>query len=101
MAEFSVAENCFTNTLTNQNFKETLFKVVPNPFSKEIRIINDDYTNIISLELYDLNSKLIFRKSSTTNKSINFGNLLNGIYILKIYFDDSSESHRIIKFNRI
>ena len=55
MAEFSVAENCFTNTLTNQNFKETLFRLVPNPVSKEIRIVNDDYTGDIDFELYDLN----------------------------------------------
>ena len=58
MTEFSVAENCFSNTLTNQNFKETFFKVVPNPFSKELRIVNDDYTSNINLELFDLNSKL-------------------------------------------
>ena len=58
MAEFSVADNCYSNTLTNQNFKETFFKVVPNPFSKEIRIVNDDYTSNINLELFDLNSSL-------------------------------------------
>ena len=30
MAEFSVADNCFSNTLTNQYFKETLFKYEEN-----------------------------------------------------------------------
>ena len=100
MSEFSVAENCFSNTLTNQNFKENIFKIVPNPFSKEIRLINDDYTNNVSLELYDLNSRLILQKTTKINKSINFGNLLNGIYIMKIFFDDRSESHRIIKSDK-
>ena len=100
MSEFSVAENCFSNTLTNQNFKEKIFKIVPNPFSKEIRLINDDYTNNVSLEIYDLNSKLILQKTTKINKSINFGNLLNGIYIMKIFFDGRSESHRIIKSDK-
>ena len=100
MSEFSVAENCFSNTLTNQNFKENIFKIVPNPFSKEIRLINDDYTNNVSLEIYDLNSKLILQKTTKINKSINFGNLLNGIYIMKIFFDGRSESHRIIKSDK-
>ena len=97
MAEFSVADNCFSNTLTNQNFKETFFKVVPNPFSKEIRIVNDDYTSNINLELFDLNSKLVLRKITNINKVINLSNLINGIYILKIFFDGRSETHRIIK----
>ena len=100
MSDFSVAENCFSNTLTNQNFKEKIFKIVPNPFSKEIRLINDDYTNNVSLELYDLNSRLILQKTTKINESINFGNLLNGIYIMKIFFDGRSESHRIIKSDK-
>jgi len=100
MAEFSVADNCFSNTLTNQNFKETFFKVVPNPFSKEIRIVNDDYTSSINLELFDLNSKLVLRKITNINKVINLSNLINGIYILKISFDGRSETHRIIKSDK-
>ena len=100
MAEFSVADNCFSNTLTNQNFKETFFKVVPNPFSKEIRIVNDDYTSNINLELFDLNSKLVLRKITNINKVINLSNLINGIYFLKIFFDGRSETHRIIKSDK-
>ena len=100
MAEFSVADNCFSNTLTNQNFKETFFKVVPNPFSKEIRIVNDYYTSNINLELFDLNSKLVLRKITNINKVINLSNLINGIYILKISFDGRSETHRIIKSDK-
>ena len=100
MAEFSVADNCFSNTLTNQNFKETFFKVVPNPFSKEIRIVNDDYTSNINLELFDLNSKLVLRKITNINKVINLSNLINGIYFLKISFDGRSETHRIIKSDK-
>ncbi len=100
MAEFSVADNCFSNTLTNQNFKEKSFKVVPNPFSKEIRIVNDDYTSNINLELFDLNSKLVLRKITNINKVINLSNLINGIYFLKISFDGRSETHRIIKSDK-
>ena len=97
MAEFSVAENCFTNTLTNQNFKETLFRVVPNPVSKEIRIVNDDYKGDIDFELYDLNSRLVMHKTAKLDRSINVSSLINGIYILKIFYDGRSESHRLIK----
>ena len=100
MTEFSVAENCFSNTLTNQNLKKTLFKVLPNPFSKEIRIFSDDYTSDINLELFDLNSKLVLRKTAMINKVINLSNLINGIYILKIFFDGRSESHRLIKSDK-
>ena len=95
--EFSVEENCYSNTLSNPSSNERYFTVTPNPFQTEIKIINTDYDNEISFEIYDLNGRIVQSGITAVNKSIKIDNIMNGIYFIKIKFDNRVESHRIIK----
>ena len=95
--EFSVEENCYSNTLSNPSSNKRYFTISPNPFQTEIKIINTDYENDISFEIYDLNGRLVQSGISPVNKSIKIHNIMNGIYFIKINFKNRVESHRIIK----
>jgi len=95
--EFSVEENCFSNTLSSPNSDEKYFRISPNPFQTEIKIINPDYDNDILYEIYDLNGRLVKSGNSSVNKSIKIDNIMNGIYFIKIKFDNKIETHRIIR----
>tara|TARA_Y100000991_G_scaffold214093_1_gene201083 strand:- start:6160 stop:7785 length:1626 start_codon:yes stop_codon:yes gene_type:complete len=95
--EFSVEDNCYSNTLTNDSIKEKFFRISPNPFKNEIFILKPDYENQISYKLYDLSGRLIVSGKSFTNTSIKLNMVINGIYILKVEFENKYETHRIIK----
>ena len=97
--EFSVEENCYSNTLSNSSSNERYFKISPNPFNNEIKIIKPDYYKDIVYEVYDLNGKMVKSGISAVNDSIKIDNIINGIYFIKIKFDNRIESHRIIKSN--
>ena len=97
--EFSVEENCYSNTLSNPTSSVKYFTILPNPFQTEIKIINSDFENTISYEIFDLNGRMVKSGVSSLNKSIILDNIINGIYFIKIKFDNSIESHRIIKSN--
>ena len=96
-SDFSVADNCYSNTLSSPSSSENYFKISPNPFQTEIKIINPDYHTDISYKIFDLNGRLVKSGISAVNKSIKIDNIMNGIYFIKIKFDDRVESHRIIK----
>ncbi|MAU49550.1 MAG: hypothetical protein CMC39_05145 [Flavobacteriaceae bacterium] len=95
--EFSVEENCYSNTLSNPTSVVKYFTILPNPFQTEIKIINSEYENIISYEIFDLNARMVKSGVASLNKSIKLDNIINGIYFIKIKFDNRIESHRIIK----
>jgi hypothetical protein len=95
--DFSVADNCYSNTLSSPSLNDKYFKISPNPFQTEIKIINPDKNNDIYYEIFDLNGRLVKSGISTVNKSIKIDNIMNGIYFIKIKFDNRVETHRIIK----
>ena len=96
-SEFSVATNCYSNTLTNNRDKNKIFYVI-NPVYNDliIKSKNQEYSSF-KYELYDLNSKLVSSGSSLIYEPISISHLINGIYILNISTNDKSEAHRIIK----
>ena len=61
-------------------------KVYPNPFKDQFNIKGKD---VESVELYDLSGKLLL-KTKLVNGTVNAGNLLQGIYIVKIIMNDQS-----------
>ena len=95
--EFSVEENCYSNTLSNSNLNEKIFRVTPNPFKSHIKIISSDFEKEFSYKIIDINSRIITSGISITNSIINTNNFINGIYFLNINFDNRQETHRIIK----
>ena len=96
-SEFSVATNCYSNTLTNNRDNNKMFYII-NPVYNDliIKSKNQEYSSF-KYELFDMNSKLVSKGSSLINESISISNLINGIYILNITTNDKSEAHRIIK----
>ena len=96
-SEFSVATNCYSNSLTNNNDRKKIFYII-NPVYNDliIKSKNQEYSSF-KYELYDLNSKLVSKGNSRINESISISHLINGIYILNISTNEKSEAHRIIK----
>jgi len=96
-SEFSVATNCYSNSLTNNNDRKKIFYII-NPVYNDliIKSKNQEYSSF-KYELYDLNSKLVSKGNSIINQSISISHLINGIYILNISTNEKSEAHRIIK----
>ncbi len=96
-SEFSVATNCYSNSLTNNSDRHKIFYII-NPVYNDliVKSKNQGYLRF-KYELYDLNSKLVLKGNSTINESISINHLINGIYILNISTNEKSEAHRIIK----
>ena len=96
-SEFSVATNCYSNTLTNNRDKNKIFYII-NPVYNDliIKSKNQEYSSF-KYELYDMNSKLVSKGTSLINETISLSNLMNGIYILNLSTNEKSEAHRIIK----
>jgi len=96
-SEFSVATNCYSNSLTNNSDRKKIFYII-NPVYNDliIKSKNQEYSSF-KYELYDLNSKLVSKGNSIINQSISISHLINGIYILNISTNEKSEAHRIIK----
>ena len=95
--EYSVEENCMSNTLSDNNSELKIFKITPNPFVNEIRILNSNYEYEFSYVILDLNGRIIMSGVSVANSPINLDNIINGIYFIRINFDNRVETHRIIK----
>ena len=73
----------------------------PNPFTKNIKIeFPPEFGNHVSIEIFDLNSKLVFNTTIVKNQDwINLSNLSKGLFILKITSEasDLSKTVKIIK----
>jgi len=95
--EFSVAENCYSNTLTENDNIEKLFTISPNPSNNSIILSGYNYNGDIRYKIYDLNSKLILEGKVIINEPINISSFMNGIYLITLKFNNRAETHRIIK----
>ena len=95
--EYSVEENCYTNTLSVNESINKLFTVSPNPFSSSIILSGYNYNGDISFKVYDLNSKLVLEGKTLTDTSVRITGIMNGIYFIKLKFGNRVETHRIIK----
>ena len=95
--EYTVEENCYTNTLSVNESINKLFTVSPNPFSSSIILSGYNYNGDISFKVYDLNSKLVLEGKTLTDTSVRITGIMNGIYFIKLKFGNRVETHRIIK----
>ena len=96
-SEFSVATNCYSNSLSNNSENNKIFYII-NPVYNDliIKTKNQNYSSF-KYELYDMNSKLVSNGNSVINERISISHLINGIYILNLSTNEKSEAHRIIK----
>ena len=95
--EYSVEENCYTNTLSINESISKLLTVSPNPFNSSIILSGYNYNGDISFKVYDLNSKLVLEGNTLMDTPIIITGIMNGIYFIKLKFENRVETHRIIK----
>lgn len=80
---------------------DSFFNVYPNPFSESIQIeISNEYLDDLNaaLVVYDISGKVILEENLQTNhKTINFGNIAKGIYVIKLQTTNKQEYKKIIK----
>lgn len=87
-----------TEVLGTNEFSESKFSVYPNPTKGLIDISNDTDATISSVELSDLNGRVVKRFAIGENESqINISEFSQGIYMMKIISDKGIVTKRIVK----
>lgn len=81
--------------LHSGSFNKESFNIYPNPAQDFIYINSTSNNPIDSVELFNLQGKLIIKKEKTN--AIDVSSLKSGIYIMKIKSNNMIESKRIIK----
>lgn len=91
--------NTTFQTLSKGNFEiDNAITVYPNPTSSIININQNNNSNIKSVELYDVQGRLLQTKLVDEVKtSINISEKANGIYFVKIISDKGSKVEKIVK----
>ena len=94
--DISEVNSLSPNVLTSsQGALSSLEKVIhPNPFSEELKINLHDLTNV-HIKIYDTNGMLI--KEAVNVSNINTADLANGMYILYLESDETSDYIKLIK----
>ena len=72
------------------------FSVYPNPANDYINISGWRENTIYKIEIYNLNSEIVSEIDNPTSK-IRVSNLSSGMYILKIFSDNSCEGFKLLK----
>ncbi len=95
---YRIKKNVVETSLNSENSFNTPYLLYPNPFSNEIKIINN--TNEISqLFLYDLSARLIMNETFQSDLFLNTNHVENGIYIYKITSNSNTiTTGKIIKY---
>lgn len=73
-------------------------QVFPNP-TRNLLFIKGINTSNLNYSIFDLNQKLVKEGINQTDNSIDIGDLLNGVYILKVISKESIFTSKIIKLN--
>ena len=97
---FSTIKTISTNI--GSSFSKQAINVYPNPFRNELRITGLNQAAISKVAVFNLNGKELFSVAYTDevskdDKLIFFNSenpLLQGVYIVRITFDDNSQQFR-------
>jgi len=82
--------------LNNETFDITSTSIYPNPFQNELNIETDK--TISNYEVVDISGKTIINSNNKIDFNNSVSQLNNGIYLLQLSYDDSSNStHKIVK----
>lgn len=100
--------NSWTLNVCNENvvgieeeIQDNNFNIWPNPSNGKINLAFESESNEVEIILSDLSGRIIASKSyqkdsNSFNKSIDFGSLKNGIYILNVRSGNTQTSQKII-----
>jgi len=88
----------FTSVLGTKEFSESKFSVFPNPTNGLVEISNTTDATISSVELCDLNGRVVKRISLVENQTqVNISEFSQGVYFMKIISDKGIVTKKIIK----
>ena len=94
-ADIYASPGSANSTLGIRNlFKEKILHIYPNPVKELLTI--DSQVKITKVEIYSILGKKVLEKKSNLN-SIQISGLSNGIYIVKIHFENEFIFRKIIK----
>lgn len=86
------------SVLSVNDFEKDVFTIYPNPTSDIIQFSSQSNSIITSIEVYSvLGSKVMEISDPNSLKTITLSSLNKGVYFIKIYSDQKSEIHQIIK----
>ena len=89
--------NFCTEPISVDEISSSEIKIYPNPTNNVLKI-ESEAQNIVQVEIYDIYGQLIITNEPKNRTSeINLANLNKGLYIVKIYFNNSIISRTIIK----
>ncbi|WP_435413615.1 T9SS type A sorting domain-containing protein, partial [Psychroserpens mesophilus] len=81
-----------------EDFENEGFKLYPNPASNWLSIKTDSLTDDAKAQVFDMNGKLLFEKTLTSEiTAIAIDQLAAGIYVITVKADDKQTAKRFIK----
>jgi serine protease AprX len=91
-------EAAYNQVLTLDNFKNASIKIFPNPLKDTFSMSVDGYAaESLSIQIYNILGQLVFENFKLVSKTIDSKNLKNGIYILKIQYENQQKTVKLIK----
>jgi serine protease AprX len=91
-------EAAYHQVLTLDNFKNASIKIFPNPLKDTFSMSVDGYAaESLSIQIYNILGQLVFENFKLVSKTIDSKNLKNGIYILKIQYENQQKTVKLIK----
>lgn len=91
---FPYASTAFEPYLSNENIYEGSVEIYPNPTSHNLTISSDE--NYDRAEIYNMNGQKVMDLKSHTN-NVDLSDSPNGMYSVKLYFDDEVFYQRVVK----
>lgn len=88
----------FVSTLSNPIFNDTIFKVFPNPASRNWNVISNTDSILTSIQIVDVLGKVVHNViPNSTVTSIDTSALMSGIYFAKISSANSTKTIKLLK----
>lgn len=90
--------DCYVGLQDNEFIDGKTIKVYPNPASGIVNLeINNVNKEVLTLNIYNIIGSLVKRETIRHEKNqVNVGDLLNGIYLIEIRSNDSSQRQKLI-----
>ncbi|MBT8385721.1 MAG: T9SS type A sorting domain-containing protein, partial [Bacteroidia bacterium] len=88
-------------TLSINEFEARSLAIYPNPVYDKLNIRVSSAENIKYIEVFDVTGKRLLEKKKNLSDSINFSNVRNGLYFIKIVLEDNAVFYKkILKWTK-
>jgi hypothetical protein len=87
-----------TSVMINQNNLEVIFKIYPNPITNEINIEHEGIWENLNYEIFNIYGQRVLEGELFENKSHIEVDFPSGIYFLRVFYDNSFETIKLISY---